>query len=166
MICEKRQQYTRPKQLVEKRNLHLEDLTGLIQNNPDPRELKRALAVQMVIQGYAYHEISSVLKVSLGFISKWKLIYQEQGANGLKFKHPGPASNLDPMQRQSAIAWLKQKNCWNLPELQQHIQETYDVLFTSKQSYYSLFKEAGIVWKKGKPNQDPKQHSRNKKALV
>lgn len=148
MICEKRRQSIRLKQLVEKRNLHLEELTRLIQNNPDPRELKRALAVRMAIQGYVYYEICAVLGVSVGFISKWKLIYQEQGINGLKFKHPGPVSCLNPMQRQAAIAWLKQKNCWNLLELQQHIKETYNVVFASKQSYYSLFKEAGIAWKK------------------
>lgn len=148
MICEKRQQYIRPKQLLEKRKLYLKDLIGLIQNNPDPRELKRALAVQMTLQGYAYYEISDVLDVSVAFISKWKLIYMEQGASGLRLTRPGPASYLNPMQRQAAISWLKQKNCWNLVELQQYIKDTYDVVFASKQSYYSLFKEAGIAWKK------------------
>jgi len=33
-------------------NLSMEDLSELIQSNPDPRELKRALAVQMVMQEY------------------------------------------------------------------------------------------------------------------
>lgn len=164
MICEKRRQYIRPKKLVAIHTLHLEELVQLIQNNPNPSELKRALAVQMTLQGYAYREICGVLQVSVGFISKWKLTYQEQGISGLKLKHRGPASYLDPTQKQAALCWLKQKNCWNLLELQQHIQETYNVVFASKQSYYGLFKEAGIAWKKSNPNQDSKQPRSNRRA--
>ncbi|MDJ0554084.1 MAG: hypothetical protein QNJ68_06535 [Microcoleaceae cyanobacterium MO_207.B10] len=48
----------------------MEELDELIGSNPNPRELKRALAVQMVYQRYTYHEIRDVLKVSVGFISK------------------------------------------------------------------------------------------------
>jgi hypothetical protein len=42
------------------------ELKTFINSNPDPRELKRALAVQMVQQGYAYRDIQAVLQVSLG----------------------------------------------------------------------------------------------------
>ncbi len=51
-------------------NVRMEELDELIGSNPNPRELKRALAVQMVYQRYTYHEIRDVLKVSVGFISK------------------------------------------------------------------------------------------------
>jgi len=40
------------------------------------------------------------------------------------------------------------QNYWNLAELQGYVQQEYDVVFDSKQSYYSLFEEAGISWKK------------------
>jgi methionyl-tRNA synthetase len=37
-------------------NMHemQDDLKEFIQSNPDPRELKRATAVQMVLQGYKH----------------------------------------------------------------------------------------------------------------
>jgi Winged helix-turn helix len=56
------------------------------------------------------------------------------------------------------IAWLKRKNYWNLTKLQQHVEQEYEVVFDSKQSYYTLFEEAGISWKKAQkhnPKADP-----------
>jgi putative transposase len=50
----------------------MKSLNEFIQNNPDPRELKRALAVKMVKQNYGYAQISELLGVSLGFISNYK----------------------------------------------------------------------------------------------
>ncbi len=41
----------------------MEELVELIQGNPDPRELKRALAVKMVVEGYLYR-LEEVLQVS------------------------------------------------------------------------------------------------------
>jgi hypothetical protein len=46
------------------------------------------------------------------------------------------------------IAWLKGKNYWNIAELQAYIEAEYEVVFASKQSYYTLFGQAGISWKK------------------
>jgi putative transposase len=44
----------------------LEELTEFIQSNPDPRELKRAITVQMQIKGYKQREIQESLSVSSG----------------------------------------------------------------------------------------------------
>lgn len=136
----------------------MEELIRFIQSNPDPRELKRALAVQMVLQDYTYYAIQDVLRVSLGFISKWKQVYGTEGAKGLRLRHKGSTGYLDEVQRQQVINWLQQKNYWDLEELQQHIEATYDVYFRSKQSYYDLFESAGISWKKTQkrnPKKDP-----------
>ena len=43
-------------------------------------------------------------------------------------------------------------------ELKQHVLDTYNVVFASPQSYYDLFKAAGISWKKTQkcnPKLDP-----------
>lgn len=139
-------------------NLSMEELTEFIQSNPDARELKRALAVQMVLQEYTYYAIRDVLRVSVGFISKWKSVFEEKGVAGLRLQHQGSVGYLDVKHRQAVIEWLKQKNYWNLSELQQHIEDTYEVVFASKQSYYELFAEAGIRWKKAlkrNPQADP-----------
>ena len=136
----------------------MESLSEFIQSHPDPRELKRALAVQMVMRKYTYFEIRDVLQVSIGFISKWKQLFEEQGVSGLLLKHQGSSGYLDAVARQEVIDWLQQKNYWNLSELQQYIEDKYQVVFASNQSYYELFKQAGISWKKTQkrnPKQDP-----------
>lgn len=137
----------------------MDELTEFIQSNPDPRELKRALAVQMVLQEYTYFAIRDVLQVSISFISKWKQVYETQGVAGLALQHRGSLGYLDANQRQAVIDWLQEKNYWNLSELQQHLQDAYDVVFASKQSYYELFSAAGMSWKKTQkrnPKADPK----------
>jgi putative transposase len=136
----------------------MDELTEFIKSNPDPRELKRALAVQMVMQDYTYYEIRDVLSVSVGFITKWRQHYEQQGVAGLYLRYQGSKGYLTPEQRQAVLRWLQQKNYWNLGELQQHVEEQYDVVFESRQSYYSLLAEAGISWKKTQkrnPKADP-----------
>ena len=56
-------------------NLKLEEL---IKTSKEPRELKRALAVKMIMSGLKVKEIEGILQVSDSFISKWKLIYEKQ----------------------------------------------------------------------------------------
>jgi putative transposase len=48
----------------------MKELNALIESNPDPRELKRAIAVRMNLRGYKHREIIKILQVSSGFISK------------------------------------------------------------------------------------------------
>ena len=134
--------------MLKYRLLSIKALHDFIDNNPDPRELKRALAVQMVIQKYSYFEIRDVLQVSVGFISKYKQLFKEQGISGLTLKYQGSTGYLAPSAYLAVIKWLQKKNYWNLAELKQHVLDTYNVVFASPQSYYNLFKAAGISWKK------------------
>ena len=136
----------------------VDHLNAFIASNPDVRELKRAVAVQMFFKGYKHREIGESLGVSSGFISKWTGQYEQSGVSGLKLRYPGSLGYLDLEQRQSVIVWLKSKNYWNLAELQAHIEQEYEVVFDSKQSYYTLFEQAGISWKKTQkrnPKADP-----------
>ena len=126
----------------------MKSLTEFIRSNPDPRELKRALAVKMVKQNYSYHQIADTLGVSVGFISNCQQKFENEGIEGLKLKYQGSQSYLSPQERQEVIDWLKEKNYWQLSELQTRIEVTYGVVFASLQSYYSLFAQAGISWKK------------------
>ncbi len=123
-------------------------LGEFIQSNPDPRELKRALAVQMVLKGYLYRQIAEILQVSDSYVSKWWLVFEAEGVMGLQLSYQGSKGYLNAEQRQVIINWLQQKNYWNLTQLQQHIQNTYSIKFKSRQSYYELFAVAGISWKK------------------
>jgi putative transposase len=135
-----------------------DELKAFIQSNPDSRELKRATAVEMYLQGYKHREIQSILGVSSSFISQWTQFYQNLGVEGLKLAHQGSKGYLDADQRQAIVRWLQSKAAWNLVELQNYIQDEYNLVFKSKQSYYALFQEAGISWKKTQkrnPKADP-----------
>lgn len=136
----------------------LDELRDFIESNPDARELKRAVAVQMFLKGYKHREIGESIGVSSGFISKWTGQYEQLGVSGLRLGYAGSVGYLEPEQRQSVIAWLKEKNYWNLAQLQAYIDAEYGVVFDSKQSYYTLFEQAGISWKKTQkrnPKADP-----------
>lgn len=147
----------------------LNDLNEFIQSNPDPRELKRAIAVQMFLNGYKHREIQQNLGISSGFISKWTQTYELLGVAGLKLGYLGSVGYLETQQRQAVITWLQTKNYWNLAELQAYVQQEYDVVFDSKQSYYSLFEEAGISWKKTQkrnPKKDPELVKKKRQEIT
>ncbi|MEN9215514.1 MAG: helix-turn-helix domain-containing protein [Gloeomargarita sp. DG02_3_bins_56] len=131
-------------------------LREFIRSNPDARELKRALAVRMALEEKPYAEIAQFLEVNKSFITVWKQQFYEQGIAGLKLGYSGRKSYLEPRERQEVIQWLKAKNYWNLDELVTHLDGTYNVIYQSKQSYYNLFAEAGITWKKSKKKINPK----------
>lgn len=136
----------------------LDELRQFIQSNPDARAMKRAVAVEMFLQDYKHREIQSILGVSSGFISKWTQSYEQKGVSALRLAYSGSVGYLKPEQRQAVLNWLTTKNYWNLAELIGHIQDKYDVVFDSKQSYYTLFAQAGISWKKTQkcnPKADP-----------
>lgn len=136
----------------------MNELEKFIASNPDRRELKRALAVQMRLQGYRYQDIQDLLQVSSGFIRDWFVGFEQQGVDGLRLGYQGAKPYLDATKRQAVVNWLRQKNYWHLPELQQYVEETYGVIFQSKQSYYELFHAAGVSWKKSQasnPRKDP-----------
>ena len=135
-----------------------DELNEFIQSNLDARELKRAVAVAMFMQGYKHREIQGILGVSSGFISKWMQRYKQLGAFALRLAYSGSTGYLEFEQRRAVLGWLKTKNNWNLAELRDHIQDEYNVVFGSQQSYYTLFEQAGIRWKKTQkhnPKADP-----------
>jgi len=47
-------------------------LQDFIALRPDAREVRKALAVKLVYQGYLYDEIQTILDVSRGSITAWK----------------------------------------------------------------------------------------------
>ena len=97
--------------------MKIKALSDFIDNHPGPRELKRALAVHMVLQKYSYFEIRDVLQVSVGFISKYKQLFK-QGIAGLTLKYQGSRGYLDPSAHLAVIKWLKPKNSSNLAQKQ------------------------------------------------
>lgn len=141
----------------------LQELSEFIRSNPDPRELKRALAVQMVIQGFSTAQIESVLEVSSSFISLYKTSFAVSGVEGLRLRYVGSKGYLDSEQRQEIILWLKSQEYCLLEDLINYVEEQYHVVYKSKQSYYDLFHDAGISWKKSQKKNPKKDTEKVKK---
>lgn len=136
----------------------IEELAEFIKSNPDARELKRAITVKMWLKGYRQTEIQESLSVSSGFISKWTANYARGGTSALKLAYRGSAGYLRAAERAEIIKWLQAKKYWNLGELKAHVEEKYEVVFSSNQSYYDMFEQAQISWKKtqkSNPKTDP-----------
>lgn len=146
----------------------MNDLNSFIQNTTHAQELKRALAVQMTQQGYSYRKIQNVLQVSLGFVTSCNQRYETNGVTGLKLNYWGTQGYLLAQQKQELFGWLKQRDFWQLEEVIDHIEQTYNLVFKSKQSYYNLLREAGLSWKKSQtthPDKDDRQVQQKKRTL-
>ena len=124
------------------------ELQGFIRKQRDGRQLKKALAVKLLYQGYRYESVVSILDVSLGAIHEWKQLYESSGLAGFVPNHKGRKGFLSKTEKTAVVAWLQSKDIWTLNELEYHLAETYDVTYASKQSYYDLFEAAGMSWKK------------------
>jgi putative transposase len=85
----------------------LQELTEFIQSNPAPRELKRAITVQMKLKGYKQREIQESLSVSSGFISKWTQIFTMLGLSALKLAYKGSVGYLKSEKLPSLIGYKK-----------------------------------------------------------
>ena len=116
----------------------IQELDEWIKSNPDPRELKRALAVKLALSGWAIRAIASLLNTSNSFISKWKKQFEELGIEGLKLGYKGAKSYLKATEREAVITWLQQQRYWDLSELECYLIEQFDVVFQSHKSYYDL----------------------------
>jgi putative transposase len=118
-------------------------LTEFIRTTNEAKEQLRALAVKMVENGYKYREIQGILNISVGFISKWNKVYKEEGVSGLKLRYCGTKGYLTDEQRKEVLAWLKTRSWWNVEEVTEYVEQHYDVVFESKQSYYELLHLSG-----------------------
>ncbi|WP_247218330.1 helix-turn-helix domain-containing protein [Synechococcus sp. C9] len=85
-------------------------LGEFIRSTSDARELKRALAVRMAIEGKPYGEITELLKIHKSFITRWKQEFYEKGIEGLKLGYHG-----------KKVIYQKQKNRKSLPGYKQKI---------------------------------------------
>ena len=122
------------------------------------RECKRALAVKLDLQGYASSWIAELLDVSASFVRKWRGRYQRDGIESLYLQYQGSQGYLTPQERAEVIAFLETQEYYSVEALRDDLEEQYDVVYKSKQSYYDLLHEAKISWKKTEkshPAHDP-----------
>ena len=133
-------------------------LTEFIKINPEARELKRAIAVKMALEGTPYFQITKLLGMHQSCITTWKQKFEAEKIDGIKLGYQGGKSYLTENQRQDTITWLQSKAYCSIEELLTYLDEQYGVIYKSNQSYYELMSAASISWKKSKkinPNAVP-----------
>jgi transposase len=74
---------------------------------PEHLEFKRAVAVKMFISDFKTEDICHLLNVSDSFVSKWKIIYENEGAKGLKVNYKGGQGFLTEDQHYEVSSILK-----------------------------------------------------------
>lgn len=140
-------------------------LNAIIKSNPDPRELKRAIVAKMSYAKESPKKIAKILGVKEEYVRKWARKFKEEGIEGIRLKYQGSKGNLNQEQKAEIGEWLKAKKTWDLDELVEYVEENYQVRYKSKQSYYSLFADAKITWKKSqKVNQKKNEELVKKNA--
>ena len=122
--------------------LELDDII----DSPASLEIKRALAVKMMMWDLKPKQISILLNVSEGFVSKWKVIYEDKGAKGLRLNYKGGKGFLTKVQRLEILLHLKDEPHYSVDKLRKLIKNRYGIVYSSSQSYYDLLKEGGLSW--------------------
>jgi len=138
----------------------VKSLDEIINESKDAREVKRALSVKMVTQGITPAMISQVMNVSLQYVSKWKGIYEVEGAAGLELGYQGSQGYLTEQERAAVMAWINGHETLSVEALRDHLEATYEVVYQSKQSYYDLLDAGGMSYhqsEKTNPKRDEAQ---------
>ena len=146
----------------------MQSLEQIIDYSRDARELKRALAVKMFQRRMKNQDIAKLLQVSPSFISKWSLIYEEQGALALLLNYQGKVGYLSDEEKQEVILFLQQQAHFSVEQLCNHLEEKYQVVYKSRQSYYDLLDAGGLSWKKTEkknPQADPVLVEKTQKSI-
>ncbi|ABG49769.1 transposase [Trichodesmium erythraeum IMS101] len=118
----------------------IDKLNDFINQTKESKEIKRALAVKMTLSGKSYHEVKELLNVSHSFISEWKNQALFHGVESLRLQYQGRQGYLKTVEKEKTIEWLRAQDYLRLSDLKNYLQEQYDVVFESNQSYYNLFK--------------------------
>lgn len=109
---------------------------------------RNAIAVKMAIKGYPYGEICELLDVDRSFVSEWKKAYLAQGSPGLALQYQGSPSFLRQAERQAVLEWIQTQVEWTVEGVKRYVEDSYDVVFQSRQSDYDLLAAAKIRRKK------------------
>jgi transposase len=137
-------------------------LDDLIQRSHKSTEVKRAQAVKQDLANKNRQTIADILEVSVSFISKWRLIYEQFGAEGLRSLHQGakPRAFLSEQQKAAVLAHISSHTVFGYSDLVAYLTNAYGVAYKHSQSYYDLLHQAGMTWHKSQkrnPRRQPQQ---------
>lgn len=139
----------------------MKSLDEIINESQEAREVKRALSVKMALQEVPTGQITALLNVSPQYVSKWRIQYEAAGAESLRLGYQGRESYLSQSQREEICHWIQSQNSLTVEALRDSIEEQYEVVYQSKQSYYDLLQAAGWSYHKSE-----KRNPKRDEALV
>lgn len=113
----------------------------------DAREYKRALVVQLCERGHRAADVARMLQVSEAFISTCRKRYAADGVASFGLGYRGGSSFLSADERAEVLSWIATQERPNVRGLHTYLKETFGVVYESRQSYYTLLKEAGLSHK-------------------
>jgi len=122
----------------------------------DPREIRRATAVNFYLCGVEREKISKGLFVSVAFVDKWTGRYFREGVDSLLLQYKGSEGYLTEEEHDKIITHLKRKKNISLDYVIEYVESEYGVVYKSRQSYYDLLHEARYSWKKSE-KENPKR---------
>jgi transposase len=140
-------EYTREKE-KEFWDKVMESLEEFIEKTKDGRELKRALSAKMKESGLSGTTISELLQVSPQFVSKWQQVYEAEGVERLYLRYKGSRGYLSKEEEESILSWIRDHSTLTVEDLITYVEETYGVLYQSRQSYYVLLRAGGLSYHK------------------
>ncbi len=138
----------------------LDQINAFLNTTKDAREHKRAMAVKLLLLEFEPRDIAELLQVTESFVSKWKKLWFEHGVAVFVIKYHGYQGYLTSEQRQSITERIKTQHIANIDDLIAFIRTAYRIEFKSRQSYYDLFAEAGITWKRAQSQHPDKDLDR------
>lgn len=146
------------------------DLDDLIRHSSKGAEIKRGIAVKQDLAGKSRKLIAEILSVTEAFVSKWRIIYDEYGVNGLLSAYRGarPRAFLSEEKKALALAHIRSHPVFSFSDLVSYLQKEHGVSYKSSQSYYDLLHEAGMSWHKSQktnPKRDEQQVQERRTAI-
>ncbi len=127
----------------------------------DKREYKRGQAVKLDLAGYSRKSTAAALSVSVNFVSKWRLQYNQHGAKGLSLSYKGAKGFLSEQHKEQVLEWIAQQSPQvDRQTLETYLESEYGVIYRSSRSYYLLLQAAGVSYKKRQavnPKKDEQQ---------
>ncbi len=141
----------------------MEELQNFINSSRHSMEIKRALAIRMLLLKYKVKDVCIILDVSDSFVNKWKFIYEQDGIEGLKLGYTGREPYLSKEEQKEIVNYISRKKSINLNDIITYIEEKYSIIFKSKQSYYSLLHSSNKSYHKSE-KENPKKNE--EKVLI
>jgi len=151
----------------------LESLLQFARNKGDLATLKKILAIFAIVEGYTYHSISGILKVSEESIRLWIRDLILKGPEGLiAKKSPGRPSKLTKTQKRELEKIIEDGPasadfpgaCWRSPMIQALIEDKFGELY-SVNYIAQLLKNMGFSYQKAKFVSDHKDPEKRKEWL-